>query len=126
MEKRKLKRKVPQQKKTAAKKTVNKETVTKKPKPASTKTIVPVKTVSTSVQETLYIANDAHYDQVIERIKDVKKTLWIGTADRKDLYVKDGRSTKPLLEVLSDLAKKRNRNPPDSRKRTRTCIPPGF
>lgn len=56
--------------------------------------------------ETLYIANDAHYDQVIERIKDVKKTLWIGTADIKDLYVKDGRGTKPLLEVLSDLVKK--------------------
>lgn len=54
----------------------------------------------------LYIANDAHYDQVIERIKDVKKTLWIGTADIKDLYVKDGRGTKPLLEVLSDLVKK--------------------
>lgn len=53
----------------------------------------------------LYIANEAHYDQVIERIKDVKKTLWIGTADIKDLYVKDGRGTKPLLEVLSDLAK---------------------
>ena len=54
----------------------------------------------------LYIANDAHYNQVIERIKDVKKTLWIGTADIKDLYVKDGRGTKPLLEVLSDLVKK--------------------
>lgn len=54
----------------------------------------------------LYIANEAHYDQVIERIKDVKKTLWIGTADIKDLYVKDGRGNKPLLEVLSDLAKR--------------------
>lgn len=54
----------------------------------------------------LYIANEAHYDQVIERIKDVKKTLWIGTADIKDLYVKDGQGSKPLLEVLSDLAKR--------------------
>lgn len=54
----------------------------------------------------LYIANEAHYDQVIERIKDVKKTLWIGTADIKDLYVKDGRGNKPLLDVLSDLAKR--------------------
>lgn len=53
----------------------------------------------------LYIANESHYEQVIERIKTVKKTLWIGTADIKDLYVKDGRGTKPLLEVLSDLAK---------------------
>ena len=53
-----------------------------------------------------YIANDNHYDKVIDRIKDCKKTLWIGTADIKDLYVKDGRGTKPLLEVLSDLAKR--------------------
>ena len=56
--------------------------------------------------EFLYISNEAHYDQVIERIKNVTKTLWIGTADIKDLYVKDGRGTKPLLEVLSDLAKR--------------------
>lgn len=54
----------------------------------------------------LYIANESHYEQVIERIKTVKKTLWIGTADIKDLYVKDGRGTNPLLEVLSDLAKR--------------------
>lgn len=53
-----------------------------------------------------YIANEDHYDKVIEKIKDCKKTLWIGTADIKDLYVKDGRGTKPLLEVLSDLAKR--------------------
>lgn len=32
--------------------------------------------------------------------------LWIGTADIKDLYVKDGRGTKPLVEVLSNLAKR--------------------
>ena len=54
----------------------------------------------------LYISNAEHYEQVIERIKTVKKTLWIGTADIKDLYVKEGRGTKPLLEVLSDLAKR--------------------
>lgn len=57
-------------------------------------------------EEFLYISNESHYEQVIERIKTVKKTLWIGTADIKDLYVKDGRRTKPLLEVLSDLAKR--------------------
>ena len=57
-------------------------------------------------EEFLYISNEAHYELVIERIKNVKKTLWIGNADIKDLYVKDGRRTKPLLEVLSDLAKR--------------------
>ena len=86
------------------KKTEKKETSSKKT--ASTSTNTTVKITPGALPETSYIANDAHYDQVIERIKDVKKTLWIGTADIKDLYVKDGRVTKPLLEVLSDLVKK--------------------
>ena len=67
------------------------------------------KQVATSPEkpsEFQYIANEEHYEQVIERIKTVKKTLWIGTANIKDLYVKAGRGTKPLLEVLSDLAKR--------------------
>ena len=59
----------------------------------------------TDEAEFQYIANEDHYEKVIERIRDCKKTLWIGTADIKDLYVKDGRGTKPFLEVLSDLAK---------------------
>ena len=66
----------------------------------------PLKSPASLSSEYLYISNENHYDQVIERIKTVKKTLWIGTADIKDLYVKDGRGTKPLLEVLSDLAKR--------------------
>ena len=70
------------------------------PRGSTPKTPVP------STSEFTYISNEAHYAQVIERIKTVKKTLWIGTADIKDLYVKDGRGTKPLLEVLSDLAKR--------------------
>jgi len=56
--------------------------------------------------DSFYIADEEHYEKVIERIKSVKKTLWIGTADIKDLYVKDDKGTKPLLEVLSDLVKK--------------------
>ncbi len=59
-----------------------------------------------AIPEFLYISNENHYEKVIERLKNVKKTLWIGTADIKDLYVKDGRGTKPLLEVLSDLVKR--------------------
>lgn len=57
------------------------------------------------MSEIQYIANEQHYKKVIERIKTVRKTLWIGTADIKDLYVKEGRLSKPLLEVLSDLVK---------------------
>ncbi len=55
--------------------------------------------------ETQYISNEDHYEKVIELIKSVKKVLWIGTADIKDLYVRDGKSMKPLLKVLSDLTK---------------------
>ena len=76
--------------------------------PMNKKSVVAKKEKSTSPSPTLefqYIANEDHYDLVIEKIKSVKKTLWIGTADIKDLYVKSGRSTKPLLEILSDLAK---------------------
>jgi phosphatidylserine/phosphatidylglycerophosphate/cardiolipin synthase-like enzyme len=86
------------------KKTTNK--ISKTPK--NKKSVVAKKEKSTSPSPTLefqYIANEDHYDLVIEKIKSVKKTLWIGTADIKDLYVKSGRSTKPLLEILSDLAK---------------------
>ena len=59
--------------------------------------------VCNTSEDTIFIANEVHYEQVIERIKTVKKTLWIGTADIKDLYVKYELKTKPLLKVLSDL-----------------------
>lgn len=105
------KKKKTEKKETSSKNTVTKKssantTAAKKPVSTTTRTVATVKTTSSALPETSYIANDAHYDQVIKRIKDVKKTLWIGTADIKDLYVKDGRGTKPLLEVLSNLVKK--------------------
>ena len=105
------KKKKPEKKETSSKNTVTKNssakiTAAKKTASTSTNTTTTVKITPGALPETSYIANDAHYDQIIKRIKDVKKTLWIGTADIKDLYVKDGRGTKPLLEVLSDLVKK--------------------
>lgn len=92
------------------KKTAEKKTSSPK-KPDRTKTQTKettdyIKQKQISAPEYQYIANEDHYEKVIEKIKDCKKTLWIGTADIKDLYVKDGRGTKPLLEVLSDLAKR--------------------
>lgn len=107
-------------KKSSAKKTASPTKSTSKPaakKPTSKKAKTVPKTQTQELAEYIrykqpeepefqYIANDNHYDKVIDRIKDCKKTLWIGTADIKDLYVKDGRGTKPLLEVLSDLAKR--------------------
>ena len=34
-----------------------------------------------------YIPNTAHYTALLSRIQSVRHTLWIGTADIKDLYV---------------------------------------
>ena len=44
-----------------------------------------------------FITNSAHYTEVLSRVKSVKHTLWIGTADIKDLYVEMGREKKPFL-----------------------------
>ena len=47
-----------------------------------------------------------HYTKVIDRVASVKNSLWIGTADIKDLYVKSGNSSEPFLGVLARLLKK--------------------
>ena len=49
-----------------------------------------------------YIADEAHFKEVIARVPKVKKALWIGTADIKDLYVED----RPFLGLLADLIQK--------------------
>ena len=38
-----------------------------------------------------YISNSAHYKEVLSRVLHVKESLWIGTADIKDLYIDDGK-----------------------------------
>ena len=77
-----------------------------------------------------YISNSAHYKEVLSRVLHVKESLWIGTADIKDLYIEDGKTNnvsskrgqkelvlsaerekgratlKPFLEVLAKLIKK--------------------
>ena len=50
----------------------------------------------------MYIADEAHFKEVIARAAKVKKYLWIGTADIKDLYVEE----RPFLGVLAYLIKK--------------------
>ena len=49
-----------------------------------------------------YIKNEEHYNLLIEQVAKVKETLWIGTADLKDLYVKRGSETLPLLALLDE------------------------
>lgn len=53
-----------------------------------------------------YIADEAHYEDVLARVATVQKTLWIGTADIKDAYVKSGTKTIPFVEVLAGLAQR--------------------
>ena len=53
-----------------------------------------------------YISDIEHYTKIINRVASVKKSLWIGTADIKDLHVKAGTRTKPFLGVLADLLKR--------------------
>ncbi|MCL2317138.1 MAG: phospholipase D-like domain-containing protein, partial [Actinomycetia bacterium] len=50
-----------------------------------------------------YVADGAHYDEVVARIGDVRHDLWLGTADLKDLYVARRRTAEPLLAVLAEL-----------------------
>jgi len=49
-----------------------------------------------------YIQDEQHYTEVLSLIRHVKRDLWIGTADLKDVYTKHNRSVKPLLSLLSD------------------------
>jgi hypothetical protein len=51
------------------------------------------------------IINSAHYSDVLSKVKDVKSTLWIGTADIKDLYVEMGKQKIPFLGLLAKLIK---------------------
>lgn len=53
-----------------------------------------------------YIADTAHYNEVLSRVARVENSLWIGTADIKDLYVKVGALREPFLAVLDILVRR--------------------
>ena len=50
-----------------------------------------------------FISDKEHYEDVLLLASKAKHSLWIGTADIKDLYVIQGKTEKPFLGVLSDL-----------------------
>ena len=50
-----------------------------------------------------FISDAAHYSSVLDLVTKARETLWIGTADIKDLYVVQGKKEKPFLGVLSEL-----------------------
>lgn len=43
-----------------------------------------------------YISDESHYKEVLLLVEKAKRTVWIGTADIKDLYVDD----KPFLAMI--------------------------
>lgn len=45
-----------------------------------------------------YISNTDHYKEVLSRVQTVKHSLWISTADIKDLYVE--RARRKILFLL--------------------------
>lgn len=53
-----------------------------------------------------YISNSDHYKEVLSRVQNVKRTLWIGTADIKDLYVEAGKEKKPFLALIAQLIRR--------------------
>ena len=55
---------------------------------------------------TKYIQNEEHYSEVISRIMSVRNNLWVGTADIKDVYVKQDGDAIPLLGQLAALLKR--------------------
>lgn len=54
-----------------------------------------------------YINNEEHYALLMEQINKVKHTLWIGTADLKDLYVRPSSTVVPLLQLLETKVKQK-------------------
>lgn len=50
-----------------------------------------------------FISDISHYDIVLNLAIQAKRSLWIGTADIKDLFVIQGRVEKPFLGILAEL-----------------------
>ncbi|MCD7976427.1 MAG: hypothetical protein LUG51_04465 [Tannerellaceae bacterium] len=69
-----------------------------------------------------YIKDTDHYSPVLELVKQTKTTLWIGTSDLKDLYIKQHTQSVPLLGVLAKNTTG-SLHPFDSCKRIRTQLP---
>ena len=55
---------------------------------------------------TEFISGTDHYNKVLAKVASVKKSLWLGTADIKDLHVKVGNTSAPFLSVLNQLVRR--------------------
>lgn len=58
------------------------------------------------MNSSVYISDYEHYNLVLKKVSEVKRQLWIGTADIKDLYIGQGSSSVPFLKILSDLVQR--------------------
>lgn len=58
-----------------------------------------------------FISDTEHFIKVLDLAAKARETLWIGTADIKDLYVLQGKMEMPFLGVLSDLIGKGVKEP---------------
>lgn len=50
-----------------------------------------------------FISDAEHYSTVIEVVAMSRESLWIGTADIKDLYIKQGQQERPFLGLIDEL-----------------------
>lgn len=50
-----------------------------------------------------FVSDIEHYDIVLNLVAKARHTLWIGTADIKDLYVMRNGTILPFLAILSEL-----------------------
>ena len=53
-----------------------------------------------------FISDIEHYDIVLNLAAQAQRSLWIGTADIKDLYVMRNGVNRPFLAILSELINK--------------------
>ena len=56
--------------------------------------------------DTEYIADGGHYTEVLSLIAGIKQSLWIATADIKDLHIMKGSVSVPLLGELAALVQR--------------------
>lgn len=53
-----------------------------------------------------FISNSDHYTSILSHCRDVKHTLWIGTADIKDAYITIKGEKMPFLKLIAQLVRR--------------------
>lgn len=73
-----------------------------------------------------FISDIEHYDIVLNLVAKARRSLWIGTADIKDLYVMRNGVSLPLFSHLVRADWQRSGNKIDTCQRARTTIQKGL